>query len=67
MTDNLSLAVWVKPDGATLDDVETAVLAELQPPLNLVKVAAPAPALSAARKVMADDVRAWGKERGLDL
>jgi hypothetical protein len=39
METRLSLATWVKPDGAVLDDVETAVVRRLGPPLNLDKVA----------------------------
>lgn len=31
----LRLSVWVRPDGVVLDEVETAVLNALRPPLNL--------------------------------
>jgi GIY-YIG catalytic domain-containing protein len=59
MHEHLSLATWVKPEGADLDAVETGVLRAWQPPLNLSKVATPSARLKAARRVMADEARAW--------
>src|SRR6478735_3475202 len=50
----LLLATWVKPDGVLLDDVETAVVRRLRPPLNLDKVGEPRERLRSARKRMAD-------------
>ena len=41
MEHRLVLATWVKPEGVHLDDVETAVLLRLRPPLNLDKVGEP--------------------------
>lgn len=38
MEHRLFLATWVKPDGVFLDNVETAVVRRLRPPLNLDKV-----------------------------
>ena len=59
MDHRLLLATWVKPDGAHLDDVETAVVHRLRPPLNLDKVGEPRERLRTARKRMADMARAW--------
>lgn len=64
MRDRLSLAVWAKPDDVRLVDVERALLTTWQPPLNLKDVRTPwSDQLSAARRVMADDARAWARER----
>lgn len=41
MLEHLRLAVWPSPAGVVLDEIETAVLAHLMPPLNLDKVATP--------------------------
>ena len=55
MRDNVRLALWPSPPGAVLGDVETEVLLDLQPPLNLSKVRTPwRPAISAARKRLAE-------------
>lgn len=59
MEQRLYLATWVRPDGVFLDDVETAVLRQLRPPLTLDKVGAPRERLRTARKRMADIARAW--------
>jgi len=59
MAAHLSLAVWVKPCGVDLDGIETAVLRQLRPPLNLAKVGETRERLRAARKHMADLARAW--------
>lgn len=59
MEQRLFLATWVKPDGVFLDDVETAVVRRLRPPLNLDKVGEPRERLRSARKRMADIARAW--------
>ncbi|WP_322938032.1 GIY-YIG nuclease family protein [Nocardioides bizhenqiangii] len=67
MLNHLQLAVWSKPANVDLDAVETSVLGVLQPPMNLSKVSAPSPVLRTARRVMADDVRTWARERGLEL
>jgi hypothetical protein len=64
---NLQIAVCVKPSRVVLDEVETAVLARLQPPLNIAKIAHPLPTLRAARKVMADDAREWVRTNGFKL
>jgi hypothetical protein len=59
MDRHLSLATWIKPADARLDDVETAVVRQLRPPLNLDKVGESRERLRAARKRMADTARAW--------
>jgi hypothetical protein len=59
MDDRLTLATWVRPDGVTLDEVETAVIARLRPPLNLAKVGEPRDRLRQARKRMANISRVW--------
>ena len=59
MEQRLSLAIWMKPEGAVLDSVETEVLRRLRPPLNLDKVGESRQRLRVARKRMADVARAW--------
>ena len=59
MDARLTLATWVTPDGAELDEIETLVLRQLQPPLNLDKVGQPRQRLRSARRRMADAARAW--------
>ena len=68
MQESLFLAYWAKPaTEVDLNDIETAVIKRWQPPLNLVKVDHRPPALSHARRVMADDARTWARERGFPL
>src|SRR5690606_38147520 len=66
MVTHLRLAVWPAPDGAILDAVETAVLAELLPPLNVAKVSTPwRPLVRAGRRRLAAEAEAWsGKTTG---
>lgn len=59
MEQRLLLATWVKPEEVILDDIETAVVRSLRPPLNLDKVGEPRERLRSARKHMADIARAW--------
>lgn len=59
MEQRLSLATWGKPEDAMLDEIETAVMRRLRPPLNLDKVGESRERLRAARKRMADIARAW--------
>jgi hypothetical protein len=59
MEHRLALATWVKPDGVVLDEVETAIVRRLRPPLNLDKVGEPRERLRVARKHMSDLARAW--------
>jgi hypothetical protein len=59
MDGRLTLATWVTPDGVTLDEVETAVVSRLRPPLNLDKVGEPRDRLRKARRKLADLARAW--------
>jgi hypothetical protein len=66
MRDQLQLAVWPKPSDSTLSlgRVETAMLIELLPPLNLQGVITPWTAqVKAARAVMAREARAWASDR----
>lgn len=59
MEQRLELATWTKPEGAVLDEIESSVVRQLHPPLNLDKVGEPRARLRAARKHMADTARAW--------
>ncbi|KQV69687.1 hypothetical protein ASC64_07580 [Nocardioides sp. Root122] len=59
MNERLSLATWVSPAGAVLDEVETAVVRHLRPPLNLDKVGEPRTELREARRRMATTARSW--------
>jgi len=59
MQQRLSLATWVKFEGESLDVIETEVVRQLRPPLNLDKVGEPRERLRAARKRLADVARAW--------
>ena len=64
MVTHLRLAVWPSPDGAVLDAVETAVLAELLPPLNVAKVSTPwRPLVQAGRRRLAAQAEAWATGR----
>jgi hypothetical protein len=53
MEQRLLLATWIKPAAATLDDVETAVVRQLRPPLNLDKVGESRERLRETRERMA--------------
>lgn len=59
MQTHLNLAVWPSPPQAMLKDIEEAVLATLDPPLNIAAVPTPRATLQAARARMADEARAW--------
>lgn len=59
MEERLTLATWSKPEGTNLDDIETAVVRRLRPPLNLDKVGEPRQRLRLARRRMAETARAW--------
>lgn len=64
MGEHLRLAVWPKPSGVVLVDVERALLVTWQPPLNLKDVHTPwSDHLSAARKVMAAEARGWAQRQ----
>jgi hypothetical protein len=65
MYGHLQLAVWVKPIGnASLEQIETELLHELQPPLNTRGVLTPwTSQVKAARKVMAEEAKAWAAEQ----
>lgn len=53
------MATWSRPEDAILDEIETAVVRRLRPPLNLDKVGEPRRRLREGRKRMADIARAW--------
>ncbi len=59
MDHRLTLATWAKPEGVVLNDVETAVVGRLRPPLNLDKVGEPRERLRSARKRMSEIARTW--------
>ena len=59
MKQRLVQAIWVKPVGLILDEVETAVMCKLRPLLTLDKAGDPRERLRSARKQMADLARAW--------
>lgn len=59
MDAHLTLATWVKPAGVDLDEVETAVLVRLRPPLNIKKVGEPRERLLRARARLATAARNW--------
>jgi hypothetical protein len=59
MERRLTLATWTKADGLVLDEVESAVLLRLRPPLNLDKVGEPRDRLRRARGQLAAASRAW--------
>ena len=59
MEHHLRLATWVRTEGTVLNDVETAVVLRLRPPLNLDKVGEPRDRLRQARRRLADTARAW--------
>lgn len=62
MDERLLLSTWSKPEGVTLNEVETEVVRRLRPPLNLDKVGEPRTRLRAARRQLADAARAWEPE-----
>ena len=62
MEQRLVLATWAKPDDIVLDEVETAVLQRLRPPLNLDKVGESRDRLRRARGVMAAASRVWSAD-----
>lgn len=64
MAERLVLATWVRPHDVLLDEVETAVLRRLRPPLNLDKVGEPRDRLRSARGAMATASRAWSADTG---
>lgn len=60
MEDSLLVATWCPDEEVHLGDVETAVLAHWEPPLNLSKVKTPWKAmLSKKRAILADEASRW--------
>lgn len=67
MQTNLHIAVWAAPTGTNLRPVESAAMHHWLPPLNLTGVSTPWTAhVKTARAGMADQARAWARERGFD-
>lgn len=56
---HLRLSWWVAPSGATLKDVEKALIQSVAPPLNLVHAPRRSPRLVSARAAMAQEARGW--------
>jgi hypothetical protein len=67
MHESLTLATWAKEGGQRLDEIETAVLARWQPPLNLSKVAEASRRVKLARATMAAQAHAWAEGRGFEI
>ena len=62
MLDNLALVTWVSSSPVVLDEIETAVLAALEPPLNVAKVRTSWRAqVVAARKRQSRAASTWGR------
>lgn len=59
MEERLLLSTWVKPQHVLLEEVETAALLRLRPPLNLDKVGEPRERLRRARGAMVAESRKW--------
>lgn len=59
MEERPALAAWVKPEDVPLEEVETAVLLRLRPPLNLDKVGEPRERVRHARSALAAHSRMW--------
>lgn len=62
MEERLALSTWVKPEDVVLDEVETAVLLRLRPPLSRDKVGESRERLRRARGVLAAASRNWSVE-----
>jgi hypothetical protein len=64
MLEHLRLAVWPSPEGVILDGIETAVLGEMVPLLNIDKVKSPwRTSVRAGRKRLADQARAFSVDQ----
>ena len=60
MKSRLRLTVWPHDASSDLDTIETYVVGQLQPPLNLDKVVTPwRDQVKAARRLLAAEARAW--------
>jgi hypothetical protein len=68
MRRHLQIAVWPWNGTRSLADIERAILQQLNPPLNIAGVRHDhRAALQAARKIMADQARAWRPPSGSGL
>ena len=61
MHESLTLPTWAKEGEQRLDEIEPAVLARWQPPLNLSKVTQASRRLRLARETMAAEAHAWAE------
>jgi hypothetical protein len=66
MEAHLLLSSWTKPPGVVLEEIESAIVRLLRPPLNLDKVGEPRNQLREARKRMADIARSWQPDTAQD-
>jgi hypothetical protein len=65
MRERLQIAVWPRHRTGSLEDIERAILKQLNPPLNIAGVRhAHRASLQAARRVMADQARSWRPPSG---
>jgi GIY-YIG catalytic domain len=65
---NLHIAVWPAPAGTVLRPVESAAMHHWLPPLNLTGLSTPRTAqVKNARARMAEQAKAWARERGFDV
>ncbi len=65
MRQRLQIAVWVPNGTRSLTKVERAVIQKINPPLNIAGVRrADRALLQEARKIMADQARAWRPPSG---
>lgn len=65
MLDHLRLGVWIPASPCNLDEVETAVLLELYPPLNIAKIKTQwTKDLKRRRENLAAEARAWNPVSG---
>jgi GIY-YIG catalytic domain len=67
MHESLTLATWAREGEQVLDEIQTAVLAHWQPPLNLSKVAQASRRLKLTRETMAAEAHAWANGRGFHI
>jgi hypothetical protein len=68
MRANLQLAFWLHSGAEPLAQIESSVISSMLPPLNLAGVTTQwSSHVSAARKVMAEEARAWATERGFGV
>jgi len=67
MEERLVLATWVKAKDVLLEEIETAVLLRLRPPLNLDKVGEPRDRLRRAPRCLGERLQNLVRRRGVAL